>query len=153
VRVVDRDRGPVGEHGDRGEVARAERPARLLGQVEIAPRLPADEHRHAEERVHRRVPRRQPEGARMRAEVVEDDRARVLDQQAEDAAPARELADRRARLGAHARGQEALKPPPAGVEHAERRVAGAGQLPGHVDEPLQHHLEVELGDQRPPRLE
>ena len=39
------------------------------------------------------------------------------------------------------------------VEHADGRVARAGQLPGGLEQPLQHDLEVELGDERAAGLE
>ena len=42
------------------------------------------------------------------------------------------------------------QPPVAGrvVEHAERAVAGAGQLGGGVDDPLQRDVQVEIGGDR-----
>ena len=39
------------------------------------------------------------------------------------------------------------------VEHADGRVARAGDLAGDVEELLEHRLDVELGDQRPPRID
>ena len=97
ARVLDRDRRPVGEH-DRAPPRRSRRtsPLGLLGEVEVAPRLAADEDRHAEERVHRGVPERESVGARMVAHVGEPQRLRVADQPPEDAVASRQLADRRA---------------------------------------------------------
>ena len=89
-RVVDRDRGPVGEDDDRLLVGVGERdPALLLRQVEVAPDLLADHHRDAEERVHLRVRGGEPARIRMVAQVLEPQRPRILDQQPEDPAPAR----------------------------------------------------------------
>ena len=84
----------------------------------------------------------------MRADVGQHQRARVLDQQAEDPAPAREVADRRVRGRVDAAGEEALERPPLRVEHADGRVARAGQLACGLQQPLEHDLEVELGDER-----
>jgi hypothetical protein len=46
--MLDRDRGPVGEHGHRLDVGIVEPAAALLRQVQVAPRLAADQQRHAE---------------------------------------------------------------------------------------------------------
>ena len=78
-RVLDRDRGLGGEQRRRAprppsvNVA----PSGLLGQVQVPVRDPAQQDRHAEERVHRRVVRREPDRARILAEVVEPQRPRV----------------------------------------------------------------------------
>jgi len=57
--VVDRDRRPLGEHDDRLEVVVVELVGTLLlGEVEVAPGLPAHDDRRAEEASHRRVARR-----------------------------------------------------------------------------------------------
>ena len=45
-------------------------------------------------------------------------------------------------------GQEALELLAALVEHADRRVARAGELARDLEQPLEHRLGVELGDQR-----
>ena len=54
ARVLDRDRRPVGEHDERLLVGLVEVAVRLLGQIEVAVGLAADEDRHAQEAVHRR---------------------------------------------------------------------------------------------------
>ena len=79
--------------------------------------------------------------------------ARLADQHAEDAAAAREVADRGLRLGVDAGGQEALELRAARVDHAERRVARAGQLGGGLDDPLEQRVERELRGERDPGLE
>jgi hypothetical protein len=66
----------------------------LLGQVQVPPRLAADQHRDAEERRHRRMPGGEPVGARMGADVGQPQRPGVGDQHAEHAATARKVADR-----------------------------------------------------------
>ncbi len=124
--VLDRDPGPLGEDHDRVLVGRRERGAALLlGQVEVAPGLAADQHRRAEERRHRRVAGREAVGAGVVADAGQPQRPRILDQHAEDAAPAREVADRAPPLGVDAVREEALELAPLVVEDAERDVARA----------------------------
>ena len=50
-------------------------------------------------------------------------------------------------------GQEALELLAALVEDAQRGVARAGELPGHLEHAVEDHLEVELGDQGAPDFE
>ena len=90
----------------------------------------------------------------MRADVVQDQRARILDQQRRGCPRPRGSSPIAARVSASTpAGEEALQAAPLRVEHADRGVARAGQLTGDVEQPLEHDLEVELGHQRPPRLE
>ena len=89
----------------------------------------------------------------MRADVGEHERARVLDQHAEDPAATRQVADRGVGRGVDAAGEEALERPALLVEHADGRIARAGQLAGGLEQPLEHDLEVELGDERAAGLE
>ena len=89
----------------------------------------------------------------MVADVLEPQRARILDQQAEDAAAAGRIADRAVRLGVDPGGDEALELLPAVVEHADGRVARAGDLAGDVEQPMQHRVDVELGDEPPARID
>ena len=89
----------------------------------------------------------------MRADVGEHERAGILDQHAEDPAAARQVADRRVGRGVDAAGEEALQRLAALVEHADRRVARAGQLTRGLEQPLQDHLEVERGDEGAAGLE
>ena len=83
--------------------------ALLLGQVEVAVGDAAQQDRHAEERAHRRMAGREADRARVLGQVVQAQRLRVADQHAEDAAPARQVADRRVRLRVDAGGDEALE--------------------------------------------
>ena len=85
----------------------------------------------------------------MLAEVVEPQRPRVLDQQPEDPAPARQLPDPAMRGVVDAGRDEALELLPCLVEHPDGRVARAGDLARDVEELPQHRLDVDLGDQQP----
>ena len=145
--VLDRDRRPLGEDHRRLLVGLVEVALFLLGQVEVAPGVAADHHRHAEEVGHRRVAGGEAVGARVVADVGEAQRPRLLDQQAEHAAPARQVADRAPRLLVDAVGDEALQLVAVLVEHAERGVAGAGQLAGDLEHAAEDDLRVELGDE------
>ena len=97
ARVLDRDRRPAGEDDERLLVGLVELAALLLGEVEVAVGLAADEDRHAEEAVHRRVVERKAVGLRVLADVAQPQRPRLGDQHPEDAVAARQLADRRVR--------------------------------------------------------
>ncbi len=89
----------------------------------------------------------------MAADVCEAQRARLLDQQAEDASPARQVADRAPRLLVDAVGDEALQLVAVFVEHAERRVAGAGQVAGDLEHAAKDDLRVQLGDEPAPDVD
>jgi hypothetical protein len=84
----------------------------------------------------------------MLADLTEANRPRFGDQEAEDAAPVRELTDRGAGLVIDAHGEKALERGSLGVENPEGCVASPGQLTGGLEEPPQDRLEVQLGDQR-----
>ena len=147
--VVDRDRRPLGEHDDRLDVVVVEvLGALLLGEVEVAPGLAANDDRRAEEAAHRRVPGREAVGARVLGDVVQPDRHRLVDQQPEDAAAARQVADRGVDRRLLAGGQELRQLAALVVEHAERGVARAAQLAGGLHHALQQDVEIELGRQR-----
>ena len=102
--VLDRHRGLRREQLRQLLVLLAEvLAARLLGQVEVAVGDAAEQDRDAEEAAHRRVVAREADRARVVGDVVQAERARLADQHAEDAAPARQVADRRVRLLVDAR--------------------------------------------------
>ena len=152
-RVLDRDGGLCGEQLRQllvllGEVD----PAGLLGQVEVAVGDAAEDDRQAEERLHRRMARWKAHRAGIVGNFVQPQRLGVADQDAQDAAPAGKVADRRVRLRVHARRQEALERLARLVDHAEGRVAGAGDLGGRLDDALQQRIEGELGAERDPRV-
>lgn len=82
--------------------------------------------------------------------VVQPQRLGVADQLAKDAVPARERTDDPPRLLVDAECQEALERTLGLVKDAERRVPGAGQLPGGLEKLIQNGLEIELGHQGTP---
>jgi hypothetical protein len=94
------------------------------------------------------VVRRKPDRAVVAYDVVQAQRTRVANQHAEDAAAARQLADRGVGLGVDAVRDEALELLAARVEDAESRVACAGQLRGGLNEALEHRVERQLGAER-----
>ena len=142
--VLDRGGGPAREHDDRLLVRLVELAALLLGQVKVAPRFAADQDRDPEEAGHGRVAGREAVGLGVRADVRKAQRARVADQDAEDAPAAGQVADRPMRGGIDPGGQEALELPAVGVEHAERRVPRPCQRAGRLDDTLQDGVVVEL---------
>ena len=113
VGVLDGDRHPAREHEQRLLVGLVELAALLLGQVDVAPRLAAHQHRGAEERRHRRVLGREAVAARVLADVGEAKRLGVADQLAEDAAAAGKLADRAPRRLVHCRRSGSARAPSA----------------------------------------
>ena len=65
----------------------------FLGQVQVPVGGAAQEDRHPEERVHLRMPGRKPDRARIIRDVVEPERLSLVDQDTEDPASARQVAD------------------------------------------------------------
>ena len=76
-----------------------------------------------------------------------------MDEHAEDPAAAGQLADRVTRRLVEAVGDEPLQASAAPVDHAERRVARAGELGGDPHERLQDGVERELRGDRDPGLD
>jgi hypothetical protein len=97
--------------------------------------------------------RREPDGARIGCEIVQAQRVCIDDQRAEDAPAARQVADPLVRLLVDARGEEPLEVAPRGVDHAQRGVAGRGQLGRRLQDALEHSVEGELGSDRDPRVD
>ncbi len=83
----------------------------------------------------------------MAADVGEADRPRVVDQHAEDAASAWQVPDRPPCVLVDAQRQEALQLTARRVDHPDRRVAGAGELAGDLEDAMQHGIDVELCDE------
>ena len=98
--------------------------------------------------MHRRVAEREAVRARVVGDVVQPQRPGVLDQHAEDAAAARQVADRGVLRLVDADAEESLQLGAALVEDAERGVLGAGQRARLVEHALQQRLQVQLGDDR-----
>ena len=153
-RVLDRDRGLGREQRRQLFVFVGERNASvLLGEVEVSVGDAAQEDRDAEERSHRRMVRGEADRARILRKVVEAQRLRVLDQRAEDPAATRKVADRGLRLRIDARDDELLERLAAGVDDAQRRIAGSGQLGGRLDDSLEDGVERQLGRERDTRVD
>jgi hypothetical protein len=87
---------------------------------------------------------RDAERARVVADRLQPQRARVGDQGAEDAAPTREVTDLGHRLGVDAGVDEALERRSRRVDHAEGRITGAGQGGGRLGQLLQELVQRQL---------
>ncbi len=147
--VLDGDGGLGREHLRQLLVLLGERPSTgLLRQVEVPVGDAAEENGHSEEGLHRRVIGREPDRVRILAEVVEPKRPRIRYEQAEDAAPAREIADRSLRLGVDSGDDESLELLAGRIDDAERRVFRFGQLGRRLDDLLQHAVQGELPGER-----
>ena len=146
--VLDRHSRLARQRPDELLVLLGERLGLLLGQVEIAERPAAEQDRHTQEAVHRRMVGRKADGARIVADRLQPQRARVGDQGAENAAAAREISDLRNGLLVEAGVDEALEPRTGGIDHAQRRVAGAGQCGGRLGQLQQQIVQRELRAQR-----
>ena len=136
--VVDRDRRPVGEDHGGLLVLLGELAVGLLGQVQVAPRLPADHDRHTQEAAHHRMPRGKPVAARVLANIGQAQRLWMLDQRAEHPSSARQIADRPVGLLVDSRGQELLELGALLVQDPQRRVARPGDLPRGLKHTVQH---------------
>ncbi len=148
-RVVDRDRGPLGQHDEQLLVLDVELPAAvLLGQVEVAEDLVPNHHRDAQERVHRRMLGREPVGAGVVADPRQAKRFGLADQLTEDAVTARKRADPLPQLLVDPDRQEAGQLALLVVEDAKGRVASPGQLASRLEELAQDGLGVMRGDER-----
>src|SRR6478736_4371353 len=89
----------------------------------------------------------------MVADVVEAQRARVFDEHAEDAAPARQVADGAVGVLVDAAREEAGELAASLVEDAQRDVARPREVGGGLQEPVEHRLEVELGHEAAPGVD
>ena len=116
----------------------------FLGQVQVPVGDAAQEDRHPEERVHRRMVGWKPDRPRIVRDVVEPERLGLVDQHTEDPAPARQVADGGDGLRIEPRRHEALELRPVRIDDAERGVPGAGQLGRRLREPLEKRIEREL---------
>src|SRR4051794_37138167 len=96
---------------------------------------------------------READGARVVRDVVQPQRSRVADEDAEDAASVRRVADLVPRRLVDARRDEALETCLRSVGDAERRVPCARDLFGRLDELLQEGGERERGPERDARLD
>ena len=150
LRVLDRDGRPLSEHHggllvDVGELA----VALLLGQIEVAPRLSADDDWHAEEAAHDRMCRGKAVARGMLTDVLQTQRPWVLDQHAQDSPAAREVADRTVGLLIDAQRQELVELGALVVQDPERGIAGAGDVACGLEHQVEHGALVKLRHQRP----
>jgi hypothetical protein len=81
--------------------------------------VPADEHRHAQERLHRRVTRGKPVRALVVADGVQPQRPGIRDQRAQDPVAAGRVPDGAPEALVGAIGDESLEPLAARVEDPE----------------------------------
>jgi len=154
ARVLDRDGRLAGEqHEGRLVVLVEVDAAGLLRQVEVAVDDAAQVDGRAEERPHRRVVRRKADRPRIRMQIVQAQRLRVADEDAEDAAAVRKIADRRARLVVEPSRDEALQRLARRIEDAERGVARAGEGGRRLHELLQNGVERQRRRKRDPGLD
>ena len=116
---------------------------RLLGQVQVAEHLVAEADRHAEERVHRRVVRREAIAVGMLAEIGEPQRLGIDNEQTQDAMTLRQVSDRTMRVIVDANGDELGEEGARLVEHAERAVASIDQVGGGFDDAPEQGGQVE----------
>ena len=151
--VLDHEPGGARERLHEELVLLGERfAAGLLGQVEVAEDGAPDPDRDAEERGHRRVVGREADRLRMGRQVGHPDRLGLVDQQAEDAAPAWQVTDQPVLLLADPGGHE-LHQRPVGADHAEGGVPRPGQLGRGLDDPQEHAAQVEVGGDGGDRFE
>src|SRR5262249_57795464 len=98
------------------------------------------------------MPGWKPDRARILGEVVQSERARVVDQDAEDAAAVRGVADLRVHLRRDPVRDEALEAAPGGIDHTQGRVPCSGHPCGSLDDALEDAVERQLRVDRDPRL-
>ena len=84
----------------------------------------------------------------MLADVRQAQRLGILDQHAEHAAPARQIADSAVRIRVDAGGEELRELRAAVVEDPQRGVPRARQLAGGLQHAVEQDTQVELGDER-----
>ena len=148
-RVLDRDGRLRREQLDDLLVLRGELGAiLLLGQVEVSEGDASQHDRNAEEGVHRGMVRRKADCAWIPGQVGESQRRAIADQDSEDPASPRQIADRSVRLVVDAVREESLQLGSVRVDDAERGVPCACQRRGGLHHVLEHAVERELGRER-----
>ena len=118
---------------------------RLVGQVEVAEHFVADTDRHAEERMHRRMVRREAVAVGVLGQVRKAQRLGVDDEETEDAMTVGQVADVSPCLLADADGDELGQPGPgrsSSTPRAPYRASTSSVAAGH--DALQHPLEVQV---------
>jgi hypothetical protein len=125
----------------------------LVGEIEVAEDLAANEDRHPEERLHRRVVRWEPVAVGMGVQIREAQRLGVDDEQTEDAVALGELADAVVGRVIHPDRDELRQAGSGVVEHAESAIAGVDQTDGRFHDPSQHGGGVEIRAEDQHRIE
>ena len=143
--VLDDDPGGGGEAGyqllvEIGEGLRR----RLVGQIQVPEHLTPGDDRHAEERRHRRVVRREAGAAGVLGDHRHPQRSGVLDQGAEQTEPLRRSTDRPAGGVVDPGGEEGGEAALVLVEHPECAVSGVDQRGGGLHDVLERPIEVQL---------
>ena len=146
--IVDRHARRRSQRGDQGLVVLGEAFVPGVGEVEVAEHCVTDPDRHAQEAVHGWVTRREPHSAGVVAEVVEPDRARVVDQRTQDPSAFRKVVDPPSLGLGHPHGDELLEAETVRREHSQGGVLSAHQLMHHLDDPVQHGPQVQVADDR-----
>jgi len=141
ARVVDRDARGGGECREKLLVVVGERARRVLGHVDVAVDLVAYPDRDAEKTVHFRMPRRKPARPGIGAEMFEADRARVVDERAEDAVTFGQMPDDLGILRRHTHMDELLETP-VGRENPQGRVPGTDQVERDLGDAPEHRGEI-----------
>jgi hypothetical protein len=93
------------------------------------------------------MPVREAVGLRVLADARDTQRLGAVDQDAEDAAPARQVANAAVRLGVDAARDEALELAAVTIEDSERRIARACDLACRLEDLVEHRLRIELGEE------
>ena len=135
----------------RGEVDGRARRADLVGEVQVAEHRSAGPHRHPEERLHRRVVRREAHRRRMVGDVVQPQHVRGGREVTEHPAALGQVTDQQRRLRVDALVDELLQTAVL-PEHPQGPVPGARQAAPGRDEPLQDGGHVEVGGHRDDRV-
>ncbi len=91
---------------------------------------------------------RKAEARRVPCDVVDAQRLRTIDQQTEDAAPARQARDRGTGLLVDTRRDELREAAATAVQDAERRVPRAGQVAGSGEDLVEDGGQIESRRQR-----
>ena len=145
--------GGHGEGQDQLLVVLGELRCRLLvGQVQDPVDLAVHPDGHAEEGRHGGMVRGEPEALRALGQVGQADRLVLPDQGAEHAPPGGAGADGPLLLVAQTDGQELVQRPPVLGQDAERPVLRVDEVAGLLDDPPEHHRQVQLGIEDEDRL-
>jgi hypothetical protein len=142
--VLDGEAGRAGE-GDHQLLVglREVASACLLGEVEIAEHGASDSHRHAEERLHRRVMRWKSVRRRMVPQILHPDRSRLADEQTQDAPSVWQGSDGSPILLADASGDE-LDQVALRTHDPESAIPCVRELCRGLDDSAQHVTQVEV---------